>query len=162
MNNRNNQIFVPTDRINLASKPVSSNSRIPQDSPVTFVDNQVTCLFSHSTLSFNQCKCISQQKDSKFCQKKPKTHEESLQVKYNNLRSDFNTNNSDCFIIRVVLGNTSCRSDNESYDDEQDSKNAFFKGSLRSNLEYWKEIGASDFILDVIEISLRTSFQNDP
>ena len=111
MNNRKDQIFVPTDRINLASKPLSSNSRIPQDNPVTFVDNQVTGkppvlidkgLFSHSTLSFNQRKCISQQKDRKFCQEKPKTHEESLQVKYNNLRSDFNTNNSDCLITRVV------------------------------------------------------------
>ena len=160
MNNRKDQIFVPIDRINLASKPDFSNSRIPQDSPVTFVDNQVTGkppvlidkgLFSHSTLSFNQRRFISQQKDSRFCQERPKTHEESLQVKYNNLRSDLNTNNSDCLITRVVLGNTSCRTDNESYDHEQDSKNAFVKGSLRSNLEYWKEIGASDFILDVIE-----------
>ena len=168
MNNRKDQIFVPTDRINLASKPVFSNSRIPQDSPVTFVDNQVTGkppvlidkgLFSHSTLSFNQRKCISQQKDSKFCQEKPKTHEESLQVKYNNLRSDFNTNNSDCLITRVVLGNTSCGSDNESYDHEQDSKNAFIKGSLRSNFEYWKEIGASDFILDVIENGYKLPFR---
>ena len=163
--------FVPTDRINLASKLDFSNSRIPQDSPVTFVDNQVTGkppvlidkgLFSHSTLSFNQRKCISQQKDSKFCQEKPKTHEESLQVKYNNLRSDYNTNNSDCLITRVVLGNTSCGSDNESYDHEQDSKNAFVKGSLRSNLQYWKEIGASDFILDVIENGHKLPFRTIP
>ena len=171
MSNRKDQIVVPTDRINLASKPVFSNSRIPQDSPVTFVDNQVTGkppvlidkgLFSHSTLSFNQRKCISQQKDSKFRQEKPKTHEESLQVKYNNLRSDFNTNNSDCLITRVVLGNTNCGSDNESYDHEQDSKNAFVKGSLRFNLEYWKEIGASDFILDVIENGYKLPFRTIP
>ena len=119
-------------------------------------------LFSHSTLSFNQRKCISQQKDSKFCQEKPKTHEESLQVKYNNLRSDFNTNNSDCLITRVVFGNTSCGSHNESYDHEQDSKNAFVKGSLRSNLEYWKEIGASGFILDVIENGYKLPFRTIP
>ena len=145
MNNRKDQILVPTDRINLVSKPDFSNSRIPQDSPVTFVDNQVTGkppvlidkgLFSHSTLSFNQRRCISQQKDSRFCQEKPKTHEESLQVKYNNLKCDFNTNNLDCLITKVVLANTSCGTDNELYDHEQDSKSAFVKGSLRSNLEY--------------------------
>ena len=119
-------------------------------------------LFSHSTLSFNQRKCISQQKDSKFYQKKPKNHEESSQVKYNNLRSDFHTNNSDCLITRVVLGNTSCGSDNESYHHEQDSKNAFVKGSLRSNLEYWKEIGASDFMLDVIENGYKLPFRTIP
>ena len=87
INNRKDKIFVPTERINLPSKPDFSNSRIPQDSPVTFVDNQVTGkppvlidkgLFSHSTLSFNHRKRISQQKDSKFCQEKPETHEESL------------------------------------------------------------------------------------
>ena len=132
------------------------------------MDNQVTGkppvlidkgLFSHSTLSFNQRRFISQQKDSRFFQEKPKTHEESLQVKYNNLRSDFNTNNSDCLITRVVLGNISCGTDYESYDHEQDSKNAFVKGSLRSNLEYWKEIGASDFILDVIENGYKLPFR---
>ena len=95
-------------------------------------------------------------------QEKPKTHEESLQVKYNNLRSDFNANNLDCLITRVVLGNTSCGTDNESYDHEQDSKNAFVKGSLRSNLEYWKEIGASDFILDVIENGYKLPFRTIP
>ena len=76
--------------------------------------------------------------------------------------SDFNTNNSDCLITRAVLGNTSCGSDNESYDHEQDSKNAFVKGSLRSNLEYWKEIGASDFIVDVIENGYKLPFRTIP
>ena len=78
------------------------------------------------------------------------------------MRSDFNTNNSYCLITRVVLGNTSCGSDNYSYDHEQDSKNALVKGSLRSNLEYWKEIGASDFILDVIENGYKLPFRTIP
>ena len=78
------------------------------------------------------------------------------------MRSDFNTNNSDCLITRVVLANTSCGTDNELYDHEQDSKNAFVKGSLRSNLEYWKEIGASDFILDVIENGYKLPFRTIP
>ena len=51
------------------------------------------------------------------------------------MRSDFYTNNSDCLITRVVLGNTSCGSDNESYDHEQDSKNAFVLGKHRLILD---------------------------
>ena len=169
-NNRKDNIFVPTDRVHLASKLDFSSTRIHKDSPATSVDNQATGklpvpkdkgLFSHSTHLFNQHNRFSQKKDSKFNQK-PKSHEESLQVKYNTLRSDFNMNSSDFPITQAVLSNTGFRSDNKLCDYEQDAQNVFVKGSLGSKLEYWKDIGASDFIFDVIENGYKLPFRTIP
>ncbi len=48
------------------------------------------------------------------------------------------------------------------YEFEQGSPNEFKKGSLRLKLNYWKEIEASDFIVDVIENGHRLPFLSVP
>ncbi len=52
--------------------------------------------------------------------------------------------------------------DNNLYEFEQGSANKFKKGSLRSKLSYWKEIEASDFIVDVIENGYRLPLLSIP
>ena len=38
----------------------------------------------------------------------------------------------------------------------------FVKGSLKTNLDYWKETGTSDYILDVVQNGYRLPFKTPP
>ena len=52
--------------------------------------------------------------------------------------------------------------DNEKCDYEQGSNTKFQKGSLRAKLSYWKEIEASEFILDVVGNGYKLPFVSIP
>ena len=47
----------------------------------------------------------------------------------------------------IFLENQTWDKDNESCEYEQSTDSVFVKGSLKTNLDYWKEIGTSDYIL---------------
>ena len=84
-----------------------------------------------------------------------------LEVKYRKISSF----SSECPNVEtdIFLENQSWNKDNESCEYEQiQVQIAFFMGSLETNLDYWKEIGTSDCILDVVHNGYRLPFKTIP
>ena len=52
--------------------------------------------------------------------------------------------------------------DDDNFEYEQGKDQKFKKGSLRSNIHFWKEIEACEFILDVVENGYKLPFQSFP
>lgn len=47
---------------------------------------------------------------------------------------------------------------NDYYEYEQGQKHIIVKGRLKKNLHFWKELNASNFVLDLIELVIKVLF----
>ena len=83
-----------------------------------------------------------------------------LEVKYRKISSF----SSECPDVEtdIFLENQSWDKDDESCEYEQSTDSVFVKGPVRTNLDYWKEIGTSYYILDAVQNGYRLLFKTIP
>ena len=60
------------------------------------------------------------------------------------------------------LDNNACEFTTDYYEYEQNQTNILVKGRLKQNIDFWRKIGANEFVLDVIENGYTIPFYSLP